>query len=1390
MFSHPPEGRRARHRHSRRRRLRPVVLELEVRWLLSAYVVNDAGDAPLDSVVGPGETATGTITLRSAIEQINIDKSGSISFAKAMTVSVGSQLDTITAAGVTINGGTLGSVTIHGGSGFSGLVIQGGSATIENLVVDDFSGSSFAGIVLKSGGNLIQDDYIGIDASGSVAAGNYDGILDDAGSNTIGNDVISGNTNAGIVISGGSHDLVHNNYVGTDATGLKGLGNPVGIAIQNASALNTIGGSVGGVGNIISANSTAGIDIDGTGTTQNFVSSNWIGTESNGVNGLSNGVGIAIFGGSTANTIGTTNSGAGNVISGNATAGISISDPGTSQNLVVGNFIGTNTSGAVALANADGIVDESGGNTIRGDVVSGNSSIGIFLEDATSDLVTGNMIGIDTTGSVAVGGQSAGGVVILDPSASNTIGGTTAAARNIISGNAGYGVETSGASSNVIEGNYIGTDATGSVAVGNQKGVVILLNSGSNTVGGTVAGARNVISGNTSDGVDVEGTGTQLNLVAGNFIGTDSTGKKALGNAGVGVYVYISATSNTIGGTSAAARNIIAASSISPYSGVEIYQAASNVVEGNYIGTDVTGSVALGNNAGVEIEGGAVSNIIGGTVAGAGNVISGNTSDGIDIDGSGTAGNLVAGNLIGTDATGKIALGNSNVGVFIFSGASGNIVGGTSAAARNIISASGSAGIVFDGTSGNLFEGNYVGTDITGSVALGNKAVAVGLQDASPSNTIGGTVAGARNLISGNLADGIDLSGAGTSSNLVAGNYIGTDATGKIALGNSHVNIDIFNSASANTIGGTAAAARNIVADNVKVGYAGIEVFAASKNVIEGNDIGTDVTGSNPLGNQIGVLVWSSSTSNTIGGTAAGAGNVIAFSKAGGVVVGTSTTDKSTGNAILGNSIFSNTKLGIDLGDNGVTANGASGHTGPNLFQDFPVLSSVLTTGGVTTITGTLAASASTTYRLEFFSNPASDPSGYGQGQTFLMFANVTTDASGNASFSVQTPTAVPGGLSLSATATDPNGNTSEFSADLVNATSTAASQLVVTTEPPSTVTAGSTFGLTITAETSSNTVATSFNGSVTIALLNNPGGSTLGGTLTVTAASGVATFSGLSLNKAGTGYTPSGTSGTLTAATTSAIAVNPAAATQLAVTIEPPASVTAGAGFGLAVSAEDQFGNVVPSFTSSVTVALDNNPSGTTLGGTLTVTAAKGVASFSGLTLDLVDTGYTLKATTSAFAAVQTGAFSVVPATASKLVITSQPPATTTAGSAFGLAVTLEDKFGNVATSYSGSVTVALSSNPDKSTLGGTLTATVTSGVATFSGLTLNKVGTGYTLSLKSGTLPVVTTSAITVTAAAATQLVPTTQPPASVTAGQPSRSRSPRKTRSEMSTRRSPAA
>jgi hypothetical protein len=516
----------------------------------------------------------------------------------------------------------------------------------------------------------------------------------------------------------------------------------------------------------------------------------------------------------------------------------------------------------------------------------------------------------------------------------------------------GYGIWLNFSDNHIIQGNYIGVDATGTLRRANSTGI-LFSNSSNNLIGGTSAAARNVISGNSFDGLAVTGTN---NVVQGNFLGTDATGTVALGN------------------------------------GIN--------------GANISGSPAFTNN------------IIGGTTPGAGNLISGNQR-GIYIF---APGNSVQGNLIGTDVTGTKKVGN-NTGIDA-SGAN-TLIGGTTPGARNIISGNLGNGVAFGGA-GSRLQGNYIGTDITGTLELGNLSYGV---VAGNSALIGGTTPEARNIISGN---GGNISLGSNNSGLqvtVQGNYIGTDVTGNVALTapGPYVYPGISVGGSANVIGGVVPGAQNVISGNGYVGIDIVESFSNGpvNNTIQGNIIGLNANGTAALPNAFGGIRITNSINNLIGGDPAGAANRISFNGGPGVYL-----SSGTGNTIRGNSIFSNSELGIDAGLVGVTPNDLNDpDTGANNLQNFPLLSSVISDSSSTTIQGTLNSTPNTTFRIDFYSNGACDPSGNGEGAQFMGNANVTTAANGNGVISANLPVALAAGRAVTATATDPNGNTSEFSA-------------------------------------------------------------------------------------------------------------------------------------------------------------------------------------------------------------------------------------------------------------------------------------------------------------------------------------------------------------------------
>jgi parallel beta-helix repeat protein len=386
---------------------------------------------------------------------------------------------------------------------------------------------------------------------------------------------------------------------------------------------------------------------------------------------------------------------------------------------------------------------------------------------------------------------------------------------------------------------------------------------------------------------------------------------------------------------------------------------------------------------------------------------------------------------------------NNSEGVYM-NVAPANIIGGTGEGDANVIVLN-TRGVTIYGTTatGNLVRGNFIGTNADGEADLGNDADGVFLSSA-PGNTIGGPEPGAGNVISSNGATGIDIYQNGASGNVIQGNYVGTDVSGTVALGNGSDGIWINNSPS-NIIGGTSATARNVISANGGNGV-NISGLQAIGNVIHGNYVGTDPAGAGDLGNGYdGVRVGAYSSNTSIGGTAAGAGNIIAFNDSNGVLV-----DSSIGNAVLGNSILANQTLGIDL----VTALAGSGpnwpqdhgdgepptgdtglpdaDTGGNNYQNFPELTSAVSIGGSTTIQGTFNSTPNTNnFRLEFFSNPscnAAAPLDYGEGKTYLGFTAVNTNASGDASVNMVFPVTIADGWFITTTATDPANNTSEFS--------------------------------------------------------------------------------------------------------------------------------------------------------------------------------------------------------------------------------------------------------------------------------------------------------------------------------------------------------------------------
>jgi hypothetical protein len=409
-----------------------------------------------------------------------------------------------------------------------------------------------------------------------------------------------------------------------------------GVLITSAAADNTIGGDRGagsgpnGQGNLIVSNGGSGIEVSGDG---NRVLGNYIGVDRSGTLDWGNAYnGVVLWQGASNNVIGGTTSGYRNVIGGNDHNGVWISGTGSDQNAVIGNYVGARADGLGPLPNhLSGVSIQHGaqynciGGTTSGagNLISGNADNGVYISDAgtINNQVLGNVIGPDRRG-IGIIGQGYNGVVITLGANRNAVGDGTTAGRNLISGNSSNGVRIEGSDtmSNTVQGNYIGTNVNGDATLGNgAQGIEINQVAHDNRVEG------NVLSGNGSNGIIIVG-GAHHNVVCGNLIGTDKTGMLAIGGQpGGGVDLASGAHHNTIGGPTAAERNVISGNGVDGVF-IEGGETMTNTVQGNYIGTDVSGVAAVPNNPwGLFILNGAPGNLI------TGNVISHNADHGLEI---------------------------------------------------------------------------------------------------------------------------------------------------------------------------------------------------------------------------------------------------------------------------------------------------------------------------------------------------------------------------------------------------------------------------------------------------------------------------------------------------------------------------------------------------------------------------------------------------------------------------------------------------------------------------------------------------------------------------------------------------------------------------------------
>jgi titin len=683
-----------------------------------------------------------------------------------------------------------------------------------------------------------------------------------------------------------------------------------------------------------------------------------LGTDPSGTVAEGNTYGVSILSGSN-DLIGSLNGFLANTISGNTVAGVNIHSNG---NQVVGNFIGTDATGRLAIPNQVGVAITGSSNLVgglpSGNVISGNSGAGISISGgATNNQVQNNLIGTDLTATFALGN----GTGVFIRASGNSVG--ASGNPNLIAGNLGDGVLIAG-SNNQVMFNTIGTDTNGSYPIGNGNGVVIMAGSNNFIEHG-------LISANSGAGVDIEAND---NLVLACYIGVNQSGTLALGN-GTGVIIH--GSGNHVGGDQGTGSNLISGNL---GDGVSIV-GNSNLVQGNNIGTDFTGFLPIPNFNGVEVFGS--NNQIGGSVS-LGNTISGNTNDGVYLAGTG---NQVQSNALGLtdDTSGPLP---NQYGVYI-DGGSNNLIG-DNLGDGNQIGGNTIAGIYVASSPGTVIQANVIGI-----VPDGDGIVLTAGSDNTRVDT--------GNVISGNVNAGLVM---GSNGNVVQNCVIGASGDSSFAIPN---NYGIYVTGSNNLIGGPLVPfGGNIISGNTLDGI----YLGGNGNIVQGNLIGI---GNIALPNGTGMVVTGSN--NQIGGDYyTNQSNWIGFNQTDGIQV-----EGGTGNAILGNEIYGhNNGLGIDLLNGG------------NNNVMFPVLTSAVFNGYNTTITGTLSGRPNTTYTLEFFDNPVPNPSGYGEGTQYIGSKAVTTDATGHATFSAAFVLYFPPGDSISATATSPVDGTSGFSLCIV----------------------------------------------------------------------------------------------------------------------------------------------------------------------------------------------------------------------------------------------------------------------------------------------------------------------------------------------------------------------
>ena len=589
---------------------------------------------------------------------------------------------------------------------------------------------------------------------------------------------------------------------------------------------------------------------------------------------------------------------------------------------------------------------------------------------------------------------------------------------NVINGNGTNGIELSGSNNNVVQMNEIGTDASGNIARANrQNGILITNHSRGNLIGGEATDGNdptsgvfvrppqgNLISGNGANGVLINGKSTD-NQLSGNFIGTSASGNSPLGNKLNGVFIN-NADNNSLLGVQDGQSPFIYYNVISGNrgNGIEVKDSNHTTIFANFLGIGADDQTPLGNlKNGLLVDGSSAYTDMGGNIP-LGNVSSANGQNGVEIRDTAsyfTSYNTFAGIAAFRDATN---LGNGNDG-FLITSTGGHILIRTCLISENL-----NNGIEITGrATGILLAENFLGLDATGTIPLGNKNNGLEISG-SAHGIVLGSVLGIpsvtiRNVISANGRDGVYIHGNVRDVQLEDA-FIGTDVQGDAALGNHGAGVEIMCGGSDITIGLAGSNRPTLISGNLGDGI----LLLDTRNVkIVNTNIGTTTPqlGSLPLGNGGHGIRIQSGRNIIVGGTAVGEGNTIAYNGLNGVAV---VSGQSIG--IHQNSIYGNAQLGIDL------------KAGANHNQTAPVLNSAIKTLNTISVSGSLASQRNTTYTIELFASKQNT----GEGRYYLGSITVKTNGKGIATFTYRGALPPVGYDQITATATDPRNETSEFS--------------------------------------------------------------------------------------------------------------------------------------------------------------------------------------------------------------------------------------------------------------------------------------------------------------------------------------------------------------------------